>query len=102
MNDIDQDIKPMKLADLALISPKRKAQMRKMKQLPYSVKGIVYSGNKGGPAMAMQFNSDIKLYGLWEALLYVEGYEKDGYYAEGTAAKAFSSDIEGLETDFAE
>lgn len=64
------------------------AELRRIKTLPLSVKAIVYGGNLGGPDAAVQFNRDLRLYGLWEALLYVEGYEEDGVYTKGTAQSA--------------
>jgi len=44
----------------------------------------------------LQFIKDVLVYGLWEALLFVELYEKDGvirtnYYDPGTAYKAFTA-----------
>lgn len=70
--------------------------LRKVKTLSLPVKAAVYKGNKGGPASAVQFNKDIQLYGLWEALLYVEGYEGDGYFEPGTAKKGFDAAVSHL------
>ena len=36
----------------------------------------------------IQFETDLHLYGLWEALLYAENYEHKGMYQPGTAANA--------------
>lgn len=70
----------------------QKAKLRKVKILSSKVKAVIYGGNTGGPAMTVQFNSDLGVYGLWEALLYVEGYEGEGY-KPGTAQKAFEAAI---------
>ena len=66
-----------------------KAKMRTIKTLPAIVKQEVYGGC-GDPGATMQFNSDIQVYNLWEALLYVEGYEPQ-YYVPGTAKKAIDA-----------
>lgn len=72
-----------------LASDELKQILRKTKTLPANIKTIVYQGCKD-PRASIQFNEDIRLYGLWEALLYVENYEQDGSasYVEGTAEKA--------------
>lgn len=70
--------------------------LRKVKTLPLPVKAAVYRGNKGGPACTVQFNKDVQLYGLWEALLYVEGYEAEGYFEPGTAKSGFDAAISHL------
>ena len=41
----------------------------------------------------MQFPYDVRVYGLWEALLYAESYETEGKYAPGTAQKALDAAI---------
>lgn len=72
-------------------TPEQKRILRKTKRLPGRVKAIVYGGNLGGPALAMQFNRDISLYGLWEALLYLEGYEAEGKVMKGTTERALEA-----------
>lgn len=62
--------------------------LRKQKTVTDSVKTILYNGNIGGVGVAIQFDRDLNLYGLWEALMYVEGMEREGYYKKGTAVKA--------------
>lgn len=47
--------------------------------------GIISSGGIHGPYI--QFDKDVKLYGLYEALLYAEQYENQGYFVEGTVSK---------------
>lgn len=66
-----------------------KSKLRKTKSIPPAVKAAVYAGCLQQGA-AMQFNRDVMVYNLWEALLYVEGYEDDGYFTHGTAAKAIA------------
>lgn len=72
-------------------SEETKKRLRKIKTLPLAVKAIVYGGNLRGPAMAVQFNSDVRVYNLWEAILYVEGYEESGDYKPGTASLAINA-----------
>lgn len=67
-----------------------KVKMRKMKTIPACIKAEVYKGAKCMEA-TVQFNSDVSVYNLWEALLYVEGYEKSGHFAEGTAHNAMDA-----------
>jgi hypothetical protein len=64
-----------------------KVKYRKVKTVPAAIKAAIYAGCTD-PGAAMQFQSDVTTYNLFEALLYVEGYEKDGFFAAGTAAKA--------------
>lgn len=73
--------------------PHIKATMRRVKELPDKIKAVVYHGAKN-PKATMQFNEDIRLYGLWEAILYVQGYEEDDFYVEGTAEKAMAVAVE--------
>ena len=61
-----------------------KVKMRKVKTLPACIKAELLKGCKDQMAY-VQFHQDLATYGLWEAMLYVEGYEGDGKYAEGTA-----------------
>jgi hypothetical protein len=62
--------------------------LRKIRTLPRAIKAVLYPGNKAGPAMSSQLNTDIQLYGLWEALLYVASYEERGQYVAGTTERA--------------
>lgn len=39
----------------------------------------------------IQFGRDLSTYNLWEALLYVDGYEQNGFYKKGTAQTALDS-----------
>lgn len=47
--------------------------------------GITPSNGLSGAYI--QFDKDVQIYGLYEALLYAEGYEKQGHYVEGTVSK---------------
>ena len=67
-----------------------KVKMRKMKTIPACMKAEVYKGAKCLEA-TVQFNQDVATYGLYEAMLYVEDYEKSSHYAEGTAMKAMDA-----------
>lgn len=84
MSDIVKSIVPEHL----------RAVMRKVRALPPPVKNAVYKGCTD-PRATIQFNEDLKLYGLWEALLYVEGYEEENNgYSEGTAKAAAEAAVE--------
>lgn len=72
------------------INPDLKIKLRKLRTVPGKVKAAIYSGCSD-PGAAVQFNSDVTVYGMYEALLYVEGYEKDGFFAPGTAEKALAT-----------
>jgi len=70
-----------------------KNKFRKMKRVPSLIKAVILKGCKSQGAY-IQFQSDVSLYNLWEALLYVEGYESDGYFTEGTAFDALDAFIQ--------
>lgn len=44
----------------------------------------------------IQFGSDLRVYGLWEALLYAKNYEDNGDHADGAARKALAAAIDAL------
>jgi len=70
------------------IHPDLIAKMRKIKSgIPSEVMGVLRIGCRHNPAPLMQFERDVRTYGMWEALLYVEGYEGQ-YYETGTAKQA--------------
>ena len=73
-------------------APDKVARLRRLRQPSAEVKQVVRAGClKPGDAvgLAVQFFNDCTVYNVYEALLYVEGYEKAGFYAPGTAVKAF-------------
>jgi hypothetical protein len=67
-----------------------KAKYRKVKTVPSAVKALVYGGANPAqcPNVTIQFNRDVMIFGLYEALLFVEDYESDGFYNKGTALAA--------------
>jgi hypothetical protein len=67
-----------------------KTKMRAMKTIPIGIKAELLKGciNQGA---YIQFNQDVGLYGLWEALLYAEGYENQGDYELGTVHNAMDA-----------
>ncbi len=67
-----------------------KAKLRKLRVMPSKAKASLYQDNLGGAAMAMQLATDCQVYGVWEALLYVEGYEASGHYRQGAAHRALA------------
>jgi hypothetical protein len=64
-------------------------KLRKLKVVPVSIKAEVYKGCKEMGA-AVQFNSDVNTFNVYEALLYLEGMEPQ-FFAEGTATKAIDA-----------
>jgi hypothetical protein len=67
-----------------------KIKMRKTKTLPACIKAALLKGCKSQGAY-IQFHTDLATFGLWEAMLFVEDYEKSGDYAEGTAHNAMDA-----------
>lgn len=67
-----------------------KELLRTMKVVPSSMKAAILKGCKDQMAY-VQFGKDLSLYNLWEALLYVQSYETDGYYTKGTAHNALEA-----------
>jgi hypothetical protein len=67
-----------------------KAKMRKVKTIPACIKATLLKGciNQGA---YMQFHQDVGMYGLWEAMLYAQGYEGNGDYTEGTVHDAMDA-----------
>jgi hypothetical protein len=63
-----------------------KDKLRKVKTVTGKVKDAVYAECLD-PGASMQFNSDVAVYNLYEALLYVESYEQSGMYKEGATAR---------------
>ena len=74
-----------------LVTPAEKRVLRKIRNVSSAVKAVVYGGCLAGPMMASQFNNDVRVYGLYEALLYVERYEEEGKYEKGTAMKGLNA-----------
>lgn len=75
---------------IRITTPKHLAdKLRKLKVVPVSIKAEVYKGCKEMRA-AVQFNSDVNTFNVFEALLYLEGVEPH-FFAEGTATKAIDA-----------
>lgn len=72
-------------------------RLRKLRALPSAAKASLYADNLCGIAVAVQLANDVHVYGVWEALLYVENYEADGYYKPGAAKRAMASLIKKSE-----
>jgi len=71
-----------------------RTKLRNVRMVLHKVSHIVAEGCiKDKQALAIQFSKDCHIYGIWEALLYVEGYEGQGFYKYGTAEKAFRTFI---------
>jgi len=74
------------------LSQEHKKQLRKIKAGPLydTARNLLNCGIVSGPGLSeayIQFDKDVKLYGLYEALLYAEGYEQQGHFVEGTVSK---------------
>jgi len=74
------------------LSPENKKQLRKTKSgdLYDTARNLLNAGivpSNGLSGAYIQFDKDVKLYGLYEALLYAESYEKQGHFVEGTVSK---------------
>jgi len=69
-----------------------KHRLRKSHKVPCAMKAAIYKGCTSMEA-AVQFNSDVVTYNTFEALLFVESYEKDGFFAPGTAKAAMDTFI---------
>lgn len=67
------------------LTPEQKARLRRVKTVSDKVKVAAYSGN--GWSVCSQFQSDVRLYNMLEAVLYLEGYERQGLAAVGTASR---------------
>lgn len=89
--------KAMSIQEAATVD-QRKA-LRKIKlvsPVTDEARNVLVSGILGGtvPGLSgayLQFAKDVRIYGLWEALLYAENYEAEGAYAPGTTLKAFQA-----------
>jgi hypothetical protein len=82
-------------------SNEHKVKLRKIKTLNNPIVDEVRAILKSGICTSsisgayIQFESDLRIYGLWEALLYVWSYEPK-YYNAGTAQKALDKSISML------
>lgn len=74
------------------LSQEHKKQLRKVKSGPLydTARNLLNTGIVPGSGLSgayIQFDKDVKLYGLYEALLYAEGYETQGHFVESTVSK---------------
>jgi ribosomal protein L25 (general stress protein Ctc) len=67
----------------------QKNALRKIKKVSGKVKVAMYNGNT--PPPCIQFNRDVWMYNLYEAILYLEGYERDGLVSPGTAERVIEA-----------
>lgn len=81
----------------AIVTNHQKQALRKIKTLPDRVKVAIYQGCLS-PIAANQFHYDLRVYGLYEALLYVENGEPT-YYNLGTAEKALNAALRDIPTE---
>jgi len=65
-------------------SPDLRIKLRKIKTVTIKVKALFLKGCTSRDHY-VQFMNDVPRYGLWEALLYCESWEKDGHVTPGTA-----------------
>lgn len=75
-----------------LVNNDEKRTLRRIRRCPEKVKTAIYDGCLN-PLYANQFHTDLGNYGLWEALLYVQGYEDETppKFKQGTAIAALNA-----------
>jgi hypothetical protein len=81
----------------SIVTNHQKQALRRVKTLTDRVKVAIYQGCLSLIA-ANQFQYDLRVYGLWEALLYVENGEPT-YYSLGTAEKALNAALLDIPTE---
>lgn len=77
---------------LASFLPKgRLDEIRRVNTITPKMHTVLKRGTIGMHAVGVidQFIRDLRLYNVYEALLYVEGYEEQGFYKRGTAVEVF-------------
>lgn len=69
-----------------LLLPQDKNRLRRIKTatFPDTAKNILCA-NTISMTHQLQFWKDLDLFGAYDALLYLESYEKDGHFVKGTA-----------------
>ena len=70
------------------IPEEQKKALRKLKtgEVEERIRNLLLSKHTN-EAVIRQFDSDVRLYNLYEAILYTETYEAQGYYLPGTTDK---------------
>ena len=79
-------------------SEEQRAALRKIKVINHSVVEAARNALVTGcleQGYYIQFAQDIRTYGLWEALLYAEGYEGKGF-SEGSAQRALNAALKQM------
>jgi len=80
-----------------IVTNHQKQVLRRTKKVSLPIKAAVYAGCKH-PGAANQFNYDLKTYGLWEAIIYIQNGEPK-YYEEGTAEKVLAIALRNIPAD---
>lgn len=78
------------------VTEEQKKQLRKVKGVTGPLQDIARNTLVQGcleQGAYIQFGADLRIYNLWEALLYAHGYEERGMYRAGTAQKALDNII---------
>lgn len=78
--------------ELASLLPKERLnEIRKVNTITEKMRTIIKRGASSPDNIVLidQFIRDLRLYNVYEALLYVEGYEEQGLYTRGTAVEVF-------------
>jgi hypothetical protein len=78
-----------------MATEQEKARLRKSRVLSSKAKVSLYKDADPGrcPGITIQLGEDVRVYGVWEALLFVEEYEETRHYAPGAAMRAFLSSV---------
>lgn len=83
----------------SIATEEERTYLRGKRPLPSIMKSTIYSRVMAGhaPLITMQLGQDVYVYGVWEALLYVESYERTApenggpAYLPGTAVAALKA-----------
>jgi len=78
----------------AIVTNHQKQCLRRIKTLTDRVKVRVYQGCQS-PLAANQFHYDLQVYGLWEAILYIQNGEPK-YYKNGTAEQVLAAALNDI------
>ena len=78
----------------AIVTNHQKQALRRIKKLTDRVKVVLYNGCLN-PMAANQFHYDLRVYGLWEAIIYIENGEPM-YYKCGTAEQVLAAALKDI------
>ena len=77
------------------LTPEQKSSLRRIKKGPiYDLARNMMCGgitSTGISEVYIQFDRDVRIYGLYEALLFAEQYEHQGEYAPGTVQRTIDA-----------